>query len=189
MNFAVLHNLLMPNMFGKIDRAENPWVAILEEHELGAKLPRVDICDVPNDSVLIKMDGSKEPDTLFHEHNGQRKRCDYLLITTVNGIKTLLFVEMKSDNISNTEVVQKFLASQCLWDYIASMLDRFHSYPGMSSAYVDIFSSYEKRFVRFQTKNMNKRGTRRVPFKDGRSPERMKVFSNPKSKSLNELLR
>jgi len=189
MNFGVLHNLLMPNMFGRIDRTENTWVAILEETDSSAKLKRIDICDVPNGSELIKIDGSQEPNTLFLDNNGQRKRCDYLLITTLNGKKTLLFMEMKSKKPDNTEVKQKFLTSQCLWDYIVSMLDRFHRYSGMPSSYTDIFFSYEKRFVRFQTKNLNKQGTRRTPPDDGRSPERVRVIPNPNRPSLKYLLR
>ena len=185
MNFAVLHDLLMPHMFGEIDSEGSSSVAILEENDPCAKLKRIDICDVPNDSVLIKMDGSEEPYTLFLENHGQRKRCDYLLIMMLHGRGILLFMEMKSDNVKSTEVEQKFMASQCLWDYIVSMLGRFHDCPGM-------FASYKQRFIRFQkrkiqTKNIAKRGTR---FPDGSSPELMKIVSNPKHQiSLNDLVR
>lgn len=171
MRLTVLHNLLMPHMFGQMDCTGTLWKAELREDDSSAKLRRVDITNVPVDSMLIKMDDkATEPNTLFLEDAGQRMRCDYLLITKTNsGRKILLFIEIKSNTVDSEKVIQKFHASECLLDYIESMLGRFHHCH-------EIFNRYEKRFVLFQTRNLPKKATRPARRKSGREPENMRIF-------------
>ncbi|MDR2438960.1 MAG: hypothetical protein LBE12_06285 [Planctomycetaceae bacterium] len=141
-----LQKLLVGELFGNIENQ----TAILEEKDSSTNLKNVKIVGIPDDSILIKIDYGRPCENFRSEH-GQRKRCDYLLITTNNNNKkVLLFVEMKSKTTNQNEIVQKFLASECLLDYIASMLKHFHDTD---------FNPDEckKRFIIFQNKRLDKK--------------------------------
>ncbi|MDR3196305.1 MAG: hypothetical protein LBU34_00420 [Planctomycetaceae bacterium] len=141
-----LRKILIPDVFGEI----NAETAILKENDLSAKLREVQINGVSGDSILIKIDCVHANDYFFCNANGNLKRCDYLLITRVRHKKILLFMEMKSNKIVETEIVQKFRASECLFDYIVSILRQFHD--------TDFnYGEYKKRFVLFQEKPLPKR--------------------------------
>jgi hypothetical protein len=153
-----LQKLLVDELFGHIENQ----TAILQENDVSAKLKEVKIIDVPDNSILIKIDYGN-PCENFRDENGQRRRCDYLLIAKRNKEQqTLLFVEMKSKTFKEDEIKQKFRASECLLDYIVSMLNRF---------YKKNFNPDEcrKRFVSFQQKRLDKKQIR--PTKDGTTPE------------------
>ncbi|MDR1964739.1 MAG: hypothetical protein LBQ50_13275 [Planctomycetaceae bacterium] len=153
------HKLLIPELFGKI----NNQTAILEENEPDAKLKIVNIDEVPNDSILIKIDYGQAYNNIFRNQKGELKRCDYILVANLNeNKKVLLFIEMKSQYIDGNELIQKFHASECLFDYIVSTLKHFHD----QNINCD---EYKKRFILFQKKRIDKKGTR--PSKVGFAPE------------------
>jgi hypothetical protein len=153
-----LQKILVPGIFGEI----NSRTAILKEHDRSAKLREVQINGVSDDSILIKIDYSQANDQIFCNENGSLKRCDYLLITKLRRKKFLLFVEMKSNKVIGTEIIQKFRASECLFDYIISILRQFHD--------LDFnCSEYKKRFVLFQEKPLPKRPVH--PKRTGSAPD------------------
>ncbi|MDR2439106.1 MAG: hypothetical protein LBE12_07035 [Planctomycetaceae bacterium] len=142
----MLQKILVPGVFGEI----NERTAILKESDLSAKLREVQIKGVSDDSILIKIDYCHTNDQIFCNKNGSLKRCDYLLITKLRRKKFLLFLEMKSNRFTGTEVVQKFRASECFFDYIISILKQFHDHDFN-------YEEYKKRFVLFQIKPLPKR--------------------------------
>ncbi|MDR2706580.1 MAG: hypothetical protein LBC02_12435, partial [Planctomycetaceae bacterium] len=153
-----LQKILVPGVFGEI----NARTAILKEDDRSAKLREVQINGVSDDSILIKIDYSLANDQFFNNENGSLKRCDYLLITKLNGKKFLLFVEMKSNKIVKPEIVQKFRASECLFDYMVSVLRQFHN--------LDFnYDEYKKRFVLFQEKPLSKKTVH--PKRTGSAPD------------------
>jgi hypothetical protein len=162
-----LQKLLISDLFGNIENQ----TAILKEDDISAKLKEVNIIDVPDNSILIKIDYGNTYNDIFRSDDGQRKRCDYLLIT--NGVhkRILLFIEMKSNELKEAEIIQKFLATECLLDYIVSMLNRFHK--------IDIdLGECKKRFVSFQKKRIPK--TKIHSAKDGTKPENYRPMNfNP----------
>lgn len=172
-----LQKLLVDELFGNIKNQ----TAILQENDVSAKLKEVKIIDVPDNSILIKIDYGNTDNHIFRSENGHRKRCDYLLIAEQNNNKRiLLFVEMKSETFTKEEMTQKFRASECLLDYIVSMLNRF---------YKKNFNLYEckKRFVSFQKRRIDKKQIH--PAKDGTTPENYRPINfdsdnPPKLKSL-----
>jgi hypothetical protein len=154
-----LQKLLVDELFGNIE----DQTAILQENDVSTRLKEVKITNVPNDSILIKIDYGQAYNNIFRSEEGQRKRCDYLLIAKRNKERqTLLFVEMKSKTFKEDEIKQKFLASECLVDYIVSMLNRFHKKNFNQD-------KCKKRFVSFQQKRLDKKPIRSA--KDGTTPE------------------
>jgi hypothetical protein len=153
-----LQKILVPGIFGEI----NAQTAVLKENDRSAKLREVLINGVSDDSILIKIDYSQANDQIFCNENGSLKRCDYLLITKLKHNKFLLFVEMKSNKVIGTEIIQKFRASECLFDYMVSMLRQFHDLEFNCD-------EYKKRFVLFQEKPLPKRPAH--PIRTGSAPD------------------
>ncbi|MDR0705560.1 MAG: hypothetical protein LBF88_11305 [Planctomycetaceae bacterium] len=153
-----LQKILVPGIFGEI----NAQTAILKENDRSAKLREVQINGVADDSILIKIDYCQANDQIFCNENGSLKRCDYLLITKLRHKKFLLFMEMKSNKVIGTEIIQKFRASECLFDYMVSMLHQFHDWEFNCD-------EYKKRFVLFQEKPLPKRPIH--PKRTGSAPD------------------
>jgi hypothetical protein len=142
----MLQKILVPGAFGEI----HARTAILKENDRSAKLREVQINNVSDDSILLKIDCGQISGQFFCNGNESQKRCDYLLITKMKHKKILLFMEMKSNKIEGTEIVQKFRASECFFDYIVSILRQFYDTEFNSK-------EYKKRFVLFQKKLLTKR--------------------------------
>jgi hypothetical protein len=145
-----LQKLLVAELFSNIENQ----TAILKENDTCTKLSEVKIIGVPDDSIFIKIDYGDEY-KMFRSENGQRRRCDYLIIADKNknnkndSNRILLFIEMKSTNFQRNEIDEKFRASECLLDYIVSMLKRFHN--------INLEPDQcKKRFVVFHNKRIDK---------------------------------
>jgi len=158
--------------------------AMLKECGIGSKLKRVDIYDIPEGSILIKLDQYNQPDSLFKNHRGQRKRCDYVLVTTIENRDILLFIEMKSSRIRNIEIEQQFKGAECVIDYCDAVLNRFHGQD-------DLLKKHTKHFVIFyKPLSISKRPTRpkKSPQQINNTPERAYRYSDPIRPSLETLI-
>ncbi|MDR0338278.1 MAG: hypothetical protein LBI18_14475 [Planctomycetaceae bacterium] len=154
-----LQKLLVGELFGNIENQE----AILQENDISATLKEVKITDISDNAMLIKIDYGDVNKHIFRSENGQRKRCDYLIIAEQhNNKKILFFIEIKSKTFNEDEITQKFLASECLFDYMVSMLNRFYK----KNFNLD---EWKKRFILFQKTRINKKQIH--PAKDGTTPE------------------
>jgi hypothetical protein len=154
----------------------------LKETRKNAMLREVTIMDLPNDSIVLKIDKFEQPKTLFKGKNGECKRCDYILALAKENRRFLLFIEMKSGRFNNAEVQQQFKGSECVMDYCDAVLERFHGHD-------DVFKKYEKRFVIFYKPNLAKRTTQ--PFRkpaQNDSPEKALKYPSPHNPSINILL-
>ncbi len=154
----------------------------LKETAPDARLKQVDLYDLPAESLLLKLDKSAQPKTLFKGTHGECKRCDYLLITHLKGKHILLFIEMKSRTLKENDVRKHFKASECVLDYASAVLERFFSLPRF-------FDSYEKRFVVFYKNSAAKRklGAARHSTRNS-TPEQMKKCPSPYEPTLGSLI-
>ena len=71
---------------------------------------------------------------------GFRKKCDYALFTEVNGFPIVFFIELKSLNVVEKEVVQQLKGGACIADYLHGFTERFLNIPRIK---------YEERYVVF----------------------------------------
>ena len=128
------------------DILENPSIKngggnlILKEAGSKAKLTEVEISGVPEGSLLISVDKSEQPKTLFAGDKGERMRCDYVLVTKIKEQLSLIFIEMKSKKVSDAEVVKQFKGAECILEYCNAALEYFHEED-------DFFEHFKKRFV------------------------------------------
>jgi len=153
----LLKSVLAQGLFQNITAKNGSYSACLKENGANASLKEVEIIDIAKDSVLLKMDRIKAPDKLFRKGRGQLKRCDYLLITEVFKKKLMIFIEMKpiGKNASEfkEEIIQQFKSTDCIVDYIKSVLSKFYDENAP-------FKNHEKRYIQLYKSIIDKKSTR-----------------------------
>jgi hypothetical protein len=150
----VIRELLCRDILGQIGEEYGRRFANLKERGTDAKLKMVKIFDVDEGSILVNMDRYDQPKSLFRNEKGQRKRCDYVLLTIFNNQHFMLFVEMKSSTAPKLEIQRQFKAAECVMDYCNAALNRFHDQN-------NLLDSFRKRFVVFyKPRSIAKRTTR-----------------------------
>ena len=189
MDTGILKELFVDNLFGTFGEKYGRRFVQLKETDRNAKLKKVDIYDVPAGSMLIKLDKTEPPHSLFKKDKGKCRRCDYVLITEAAGRQFILFIEMKSALNRNrmSDAKKQFLGAECIIDYCSATLKRFHDQN-------DFFGQYEKRFIVFYKPFVSKRRTRPLkkifhesPQKNDR-PERTLKYPAPVNPSLKNLV-
>lgn len=91
---------------------------LLKETDKSATLNKVYLCDIPYDSLIVKMDRIRFDKFLKDRKDwGFNKHSDYLIITN----DKLVFIEMKSkkgiDKTLKDECIQKFSSDECIINY------------------------------------------------------------------------
>ena len=182
-DWSVLKNLIMPDLIGSLAVENGMHCAILKEHAADAKLKRVDIVGVSNDSLLIDLDKYDQPRSLFCGDHGERCRCDYVLATEFGGYPLLLFIEIKSGKASDAEVLRQFRGGECTLDYCESALARFH---GIQS----YLHNCRRAYVVFYKPRLAKTTTRPTsPAKPNTRPDQAFKCASPHKPHLNTLVR
>ena len=181
-NLDILNQLLAEDLIETICTIKGRRAARLKETGHDAKLKKIDLMDIPENAILIKLDNTREPLTLFKGDKGECKRCDYILFIEKNNDKKIIFIELKSFVLSNSDILKKFKSSQCLIDYCDSVLKRFFNKE-------NLLSSYRKSFILFYHRSVRKNKSRQ-PI----SINKINVdgdyirYANPESISINILL-
>ena len=179
----ILKKVINDELFVDIIMEHGRNIARLKECGTEAKLKLVKVCGLPDNSVLLNLDKSKEPKSLFKAGKGQRKRCDYVLFTELDGRKIMIFIELKSGRTKRQDIIRQFKGAECIIDYCESVIKRFYNH-------IDLFVMYEKRFVIFhKAPSMAQRTTRLTPaiYKNNK-PESFLKIPNPVNLNLKELV-
>ena len=113
-------------VYGNLTAATNR-ILLIEKDE-SAKLRKVNILDLPSNTMVLALDKIKT-DTLFQKGKGQNTRCDYLIITD----DKVIFVEMKSHedapNVYRDDCIKKYTSSKCLLAYIDEVVLELYQQP------------------------------------------------------------
>lgn len=112
--------------------------------------------------------------------NGFQKRCDYVIMNNTGGKVKMLFVELKSLDVTEEKLTEKFRATECFMDYCESISKRFFSR--------SILSSCEKRFVVFYLAPSLTKTPTRPKSSSHDKPENAKFIANPHKTKLKQLL-
>jgi hypothetical protein len=177
-----LRALLVDDLFGAISEKDGRRFARLKERGAEAKLKRVDIFDIPEGSLLLNLDQYEQPISLFRGEQGERQRCDYVLVTAMETVPLLVFIEIKSSILKNSEIQRQFKGAECVLDYCDAALDRFHGQNGF-------LRQFKKRFVVFYRPRLAKQRTRpTVPSKKNNAPELALKYPSPTCPSLKALV-
>ena len=100
----------------------------------------VTIFNIPESSVVIKMDRFGAHENFFKGSRGECKLPDYVIISEYKNRITICYIEMKSGTGNSDEIIQKFKGGQCLLAYCGSIIKLFWMYPG-------VLREYEERFI------------------------------------------
>jgi hypothetical protein len=122
---------------------------VLEENDPAAKLKRVEIRDVPEGSLLLKMQEYPALSGVFKSTKGECKRCDYIILTPCENDLYILYIEMKSLYPNKQDVILQLKGADCFMTYCRALAECFHS-SEISSC------SSKKRFILFYSNNSNK---------------------------------
>ena len=106
------------------DKGRNRFV--LTETDQQAKLQAIEIRGVPKNSILLKTYDYSLPVKVFKSTKGERKMCDYILLTPYKGDLYLIFIEMKSQNLDNRDLISQLVGGNCFMTYCAAMAEKFH---------------------------------------------------------------
>ena len=149
-------NALFTDSFIRVpDNDKGSHIFILTETDKCAKWQAIEIRGVPQNSILLKMHNYPPSDKVFKSTKGERKMCDYILLTSYKGDLYFIFIEMKSQNLDNRDIVPQFMGGDCFMTYCAAIAEKFHG-ARISSGLL------RKRNIVFHT-----------PFPLGKSPTRL----------------
>ena len=140
---------------------------------------KVKIYGLPLDAIVIKVDNFKSPDTILTEKKGQRKRADYIIVANKNGKKSILYIEMKTTNDGNKNIIKQLKGSVCFVGYCKGIAKEFWNEE-------KFLSEYHPRFVCFaRTGSIQKQPIRMTKkHKHNGTPERMMKLGYPSKPQL-----
>jgi len=99
---------------------------LLTEADENAKLREVEVRNVPQNSILVKMHAYPPPEKIFQSTRGERKRCDYIILTSYKDDLYFIFIEMKSRELDNKDVIPQLVGGNCFMIYCSNMVAMFH---------------------------------------------------------------
>lgn len=76
------------------------------------------ISGLPENTIVIKADDFRSPDTLFKGGSGECKRADFIIIAESDNKTFILIIEMKSRKGSEKEIINQLTGSQCFLSYV-----------------------------------------------------------------------
>lgn len=79
---------------------------------------KVTIVGLPEQSVVIKADAFKSPDSIFNGRKGECKRADYIVVAEADDKKIILIIEMKATKDSEKEIILQLTGAQCVVAYL-----------------------------------------------------------------------
>lgn len=141
------------------------------------------IADIPEESLVVKIDKFPDPSAVFNGDKGECRRADFLIISEYNDKKRILFIELKRTKDEKTKIIQQLKGAVCALKYCQEAGKQFWN----KSNFLDEF---EFRFVSFGHTAIRKRRTRirREVSTTHNSPEKMMKIDWPANIRFNHLV-
>jgi hypothetical protein len=158
------------------------WAELKEykNRDLPNALQRVKIEVLPSGTIWFCVDSKGSWSPYLSGTRGIHKRCDYVIVSHENNTTYIVFIELKSENVSNSDIRDKFKATECFIDYCESICCRLFSNLCLKKA--------SKRFVVFAKGTEQKLPTRPETILHDQS-DRPKLIVNPSHVKFKELIR
>jgi len=139
----------------------------------------VSISGLPKETIVIKADVFKSPDTMFNGSFGECRRADYVIVAEKK--KVILCIEMKAKKGSEKEIIQQLTGAQCFIAYCREIGKAFWNRK-------NFLDDYAYRFVSIGHTSIPKRPTR-ISRKTGVHdfPKRMLKIDWPHDLQFNHL--
>ena len=120
---------------------------ILEENDKSTKLREITIYNVPQNSLLFplheysKLALGEKLKNIINAERGVFKCCDYLLVSLTKDGIYLIFIELKSNKIERSHIIQQFKGASCFIEYCHAIIKHFydkslHESPTLNMRYV-----------------------------------------------------
>ena len=111
-NLDILKTMLKVSAFITIDR--NRCVNLTEPQCSSSHL---NIHGIPQESIIIKVDSFKSPDSVFEGKNGECSRADYAIISEYAQKKYIVYIEMKKTTDSEHKRINQLAGAKCFISY------------------------------------------------------------------------
>jgi hypothetical protein len=117
----------------------------------------IKIKGLPKETFILKADEFPALLNFFKGSQGECKRADYIILTNIKNKKIAIFLELKSGNPDNKDIINQLKGAFCLYKYLQKIGQIFW---GETSFLAD----YEIRFAVIkeipQKTNLNKKATK-----------------------------
>jgi hypothetical protein len=136
---------------------------------------------MPHNSIVVKADAFKSPDSVFQGTKGECKRADFVIVADCGNKKVIVCIEMKAGKDSEKEIVRQLTGARCFMVYCQEIGKSFWREQ-------DFLKGYAYRFVSINRISIAKSKTRidRHPSLHDR-PDRMLKISSPHRLEFNHL--
>jgi len=106
-------------------KANNQFFVFLRESDPSSVTPNIRLFGIPENSILIHADNKLTEPCYLDDEGGMRKRCDYILLTKINGKDTVICLELKSTSFSKPEVISQLKGADCLLEFLSAVAEKF----------------------------------------------------------------
>ena len=111
---------------------------------------KIEIRNIPDDSLVIDLDSVFSNADLFSGSKGECKRADYLIFSEQK--QKILFIEMKRTGAKLKDIVNQLKGSLCAFEYTQAIAREFFNE-------IDFLTAYELRFISINHTGMVNRKT------------------------------
>jgi hypothetical protein len=142
---------------------------------------KVTIVGLPEQSIVIKADAFKSPDSIFNGQKGECKRADYIVVAEADNKKLIIIIEMKATKDSEKEIILQLTGAQCVVAYFREVGKAFWG----KNNFLD---NFKYSFISIAHTSISKRKTRmeRTHKKNDR-PDKMLKIAWPYKLQFNQL--
>jgi len=147
-SIEILREMIKPEATIPLQKKYDKWIVVLDEPTtLGGK---VNICDIPENTIVIKGDFFPPPTRIFSDTKGECSRADFIIISEIGLKSIVLFIELKETNHSGTKVIKQLNGAYCAFLYMQQV--------GIKFWQEQLFlKGFEPRFLVFTDLSINKR--------------------------------
>lgn len=172
MEVSILKSLLDVEVLVDHDSLKNE--VKMKEDSIGARLTEVIVGGLSSDALVFSFDRRKRISDYYSTvYKGVHAGCDYVVVTRLNEITYIVFVEMKSGTTKGFET--QLLNSQILWEHTAALLKAhcFDDWAEVRKVFV-LFSLGKSRKTRTD-KQLPKSEKQGVYYVDAGAPTRIHI--------------
>ena len=174
-NNVEIPQIPLPNSSNEVTLTEN-----IDNNSYSIKIK-----GLPKETFILKADEFPALLNFFKGLQGECKRADYIVFTNIKNKKIAIFLELKSGNPDNKDIINQLKGAFCLYKYLQKIGQIFWGY-------TDFLMDYEMKFAVIkeipQKTKLNKKPTKfkrenlvsKIPLDQLNLPEIPKYFSSLK---------
>jgi hypothetical protein len=110
----------------------------------------IEIHNLPEDAIVIDLDGALSNEKLFSGTKSECKRADYIIFSELR--RTILFIEMKRSGAKRKDITNQLKGSLCAFEYTQAVAREFFDESGF-------LATYQRRFISIKHTGIKSRKT------------------------------